>query len=65
MIIGLKISSSDFELSSFDMKVINGVVKRCAENCYRVLLDTMYENKDSSLYSRDPVIWNYLIRSRK
>ncbi|MFS0821510.1 LacI family DNA-binding transcriptional regulator [Bacillus sp. 1P02SD] len=55
MIIGLKMPTLDFELGSFDLKVINGVVRKCTENGYRVLLDRNFESENSSLYSRDPV----------
>lgn len=55
MIIGLKMPTLDTELSSFDLKVINGVVKKCTENGYRVLLDRVYEKEESTLFSRDPV----------
>jgi DNA-binding LacI/PurR family transcriptional regulator len=55
MIIGLKMPTLDTELSSFDLKVINGVVKKCTESGYRVLLDRVYENEESALFSRDPV----------
>ncbi|QKE72883.1 LacI family DNA-binding transcriptional regulator [Arthrobacter citreus] len=55
MIIGLKMPSLDAEFSSFDLKVLNGVVKKCTENGYRVLLDRMYENEEKLLFSRDPV----------
>ncbi|MFS0862124.1 LacI family DNA-binding transcriptional regulator [Fredinandcohnia sp. 179-A 10B2 NHS] len=55
MIIGLKMPTLDFELGSFDLKVINGVVKKCTEHGYRVLLDRIFEDEESSLYSRDPV----------
>lgn len=55
MIIGLKMPTIDTELSSFDLKVINGVVKKCTECGYRVLLDRVYENENSAIFSRDPV----------
>ncbi|MBO9128142.1 LacI family DNA-binding transcriptional regulator [Bacillus sp. 165] len=55
MIIGLKMPTLDMELSSFDLKVINGVVKKCSKSGYRVLLDKLYESDDSALFSRDPV----------
>ncbi|GIN69591.1 LacI family transcriptional regulator [Bacillus sp. J14TS2] len=55
MVIGLKMQTTDFELSGFDLKVINGVVKKCTENGYRVLLDRVFESEESALYSRDPV----------
>ncbi|MCM3718872.1 LacI family DNA-binding transcriptional regulator [Fictibacillus phosphorivorans] len=55
MIIGLKMPTLDTELSSFDLKVINGVVKKCTEIGYRVLLDRVYDGEDTALFSRDPV----------
>jgi DNA-binding LacI/PurR family transcriptional regulator len=56
MIIGLQMpTEKEYELSSFEMKVINGVVKKSAENGYRVLLDRMYESDDTAIFSRDPV----------
>ncbi|MBP1947884.1 LacI family DNA-binding transcriptional regulator [Virgibacillus litoralis] len=56
MTIALKMPiSSEFELSAFETKVINGVVKKCSEFGYRVLLDRFSENSNSPLYSNDPV----------
>ncbi|KAA0565781.1 LacI family transcriptional regulator [Bacillus sp. CH30_1T] len=54
MIIGLKMPTVDFKLSSFDMNVINGVVRKCTECGYKVLLDRV-NGLDEGLYSRDPV----------
>jgi len=55
MIIGLKMPTLDTELSGFDLKVINGVVKKCTEHGYRVLLDRLVEDEQTALFSRDPV----------
>ncbi|MGM0838464.1 MAG: LacI family DNA-binding transcriptional regulator [Bacillota bacterium] len=65
MIIGLKMQShEDYELSSFETKVIQGVVKKCSEHGYRLLLDRIYEDEDSLQYSKDPVDGVILLNPR-
>ncbi|WHZ57586.1 LacI family DNA-binding transcriptional regulator [Metabacillus hrfriensis] len=66
MIIGLKMPTvKDYELSSFETKVINGVVKKSSENGYRVLLDRIYEGDDQTNFSRDPVDGVILLNPRE
>ncbi|WP_078378727.1 LacI family DNA-binding transcriptional regulator [Sutcliffiella halmapala] len=65
MIIGLKMASiEDYELSSFETKVIQGVVKKCSEHGYRLLLDRIYEDEDSSHFSKEPVDGVILLNPR-
>lgn len=55
MIIGLKMPMREFELSSFENKVINGVVTQCTKHGYRVLLDRINDDMENDLMSKDPV----------
>jgi DNA-binding LacI/PurR family transcriptional regulator len=56
MIIGLKMPTyAEYELSSFETKIINSVVKKCSENGYRVLLDRIAEEDEMNFVSNDPV----------
>jgi DNA-binding LacI/PurR family transcriptional regulator len=65
MIIGLKMPTyAEFELSSFEMKVINSVVKKCSENGYRVLLDRIFEEEETNFASNDPVDGVILLNPR-
>ncbi|MGP4079269.1 LacI family DNA-binding transcriptional regulator [Pseudalkalibacillus sp. R45] len=64
MIIGLKMPTIDYELSSFETKIIDGVVKKCSEKSYRVLLDRIYENDEASFASHDPVDGVILLNPR-
>jgi DNA-binding LacI/PurR family transcriptional regulator len=66
MIVGLKMpQSKDAVLSSFEMQMINGVIKECSKHGYRVLLDTLPDSDDVSLLSRDPVDGVIMLNPRK
>lgn len=66
MIVGLKMpQSKDAALSSFEMQMINGVIKECSKHGYRTLLDTLPDSDDVSLVSRDPVDGVIMLNPRK
>ncbi|MGR3766020.1 LacI family DNA-binding transcriptional regulator [Rossellomorea sp. NS-SX7] len=65
MIIGLKMPTyTEYELSSFETKIINSVVKKCSENGYRVLLDRIVEEDEMNFVSNDPVDGVILLNPR-
>ncbi|MCJ8010273.1 LacI family transcriptional regulator [Paenibacillus sp. KQZ6P-2] len=66
MIAGLRIPlSSDGTMSAFDSQMINGVIKECSKQGYRVLLDTLPEQDDPTLFSQDPVDGIIMLNPRK
>lgn len=56
MIAGLKMPlSRDGSMSAFESQMINGVIKECSKQGYRVLLDTLPDQDDPTQFSIDPV----------
>lgn len=66
MSIGLKIPlPPDGTMTAFDTQLINGVIKECTKQSYRVVLDTLPEQEDPTLHSQDPVDGVILLNPRK
>lgn len=66
MSIGLKIPlPPDGTMTAFDTQMINGVIKECTKQGYRVVLDTLPEQEDPTMYSQDPVDGVILLNPRK
>lgn len=66
MSIGLKIPlPPDGTMTAFDTQLINGVIKECSMQGYRLVLDTLPEQEDPTLYSQDPVDGVILLNPRK
>lgn len=66
MSIGLKIPlPQDGTMTAFDTQMINGVIKECSKQGYRVVLDTLPEQEDPTLHSQDPVDGVILLNPRK
>lgn len=65
MIAGLKIPlSRDGSMSAFESQMINGVIKECSKQGYRVLLDTLPDQDDPTQFSIDPVDGVILLNPR-
>ena len=65
MSIGLKIPlPPDGTMTAFDTQLINGVIKECSKQGYRLVLDTC-EQDDPTMYSQDPVDGVILLNPRK
>lgn len=66
MSIGLKIPlPPDGTMTAFDTQLINGVIKECSKQGYRLVLDTLPEQDDPTMYSQDPVDGVILLNPRK
>ncbi|MDQ1909666.1 LacI family DNA-binding transcriptional regulator [Paenibacillus sp. GD4] len=66
MIAGLKMPlSRDGAMSAFESQMINGVIKECSKQGYRVLLDTLPEHDDPTQFSLDPVDGVIMLNPRK
>ncbi|MFC6232275.1 LacI family DNA-binding transcriptional regulator [Paenibacillus allorhizosphaerae] len=66
MIAGLKMPiSKDSNMSGFEIQMINGVMKECSKNGYRLLLDTLPEHDDPTQFSIDPVDGVIMLNPRK
>lgn len=66
MIAGLKMPvSKDSNMSGFEIQMINGVMKECSRNGYRLLLDTLPEHDDPTQFSIDPVDGVIMLNPRK
>lgn len=66
MIAGLKMPvSRDSSMSGFEVQMVNGVMKECSKQGYRVLLDTLPEHDDPTQFSSDPVDGVIMLNPRK
>jgi DNA-binding LacI/PurR family transcriptional regulator len=66
MIAGLKMPiSKDSAMSGFEIQMINGVIRECSKQGYRVLLDTLPEHDDPTQFSIDPVDGVIMLNPRK
>jgi DNA-binding LacI/PurR family transcriptional regulator len=66
MIAGLKMPiSKDSAMSGFEIQMINGVIRECSKQGYRVLLDTLPEHDDQTQFSIDPVDGVIMLNPRK
>lgn len=64
MTIGLKIPQyDDYEVSYFETKIINSIVRICSENGYKLLLDRFVED-EKEFFIRDPVDGIILLNPR-
>jgi DNA-binding LacI/PurR family transcriptional regulator len=66
MIAGLKMPiSKDSTMSGFEIQLLNGVIKECTRQGYRVLLDPLPEHEDPTQFSIDPVDGVIMLNPRK
>ncbi|SDN72157.1 transcriptional regulator, LacI family [Paenibacillus sp. yr247] len=66
MIVGLKMPiSKTGTMSQFEIQMLNGVIKECTKNGYRILLDTLPEHEDLTQFSSDPVDGVIMLNPRK
>lgn len=66
MIVGLKMPiSKDSNMSGFEIQMVNGVMKECSRQGYRLLLDTLPEHDDPTQFSIDPVDGVIMLNPRK
>ncbi|WP_246079066.1 LacI family DNA-binding transcriptional regulator [Paenibacillus piri] len=66
MIAGLKMPiSKDNTMSGFEIQLINGVIRECSKQGYRVLLDPLPEHDDPTQFSIDPVDGVIMLNPRR
>jgi DNA-binding LacI/PurR family transcriptional regulator len=66
MIAGLKMPiSKNSVMSGFEIQMINGVIRECSKQGYRLLLDTLPEHDDPTQFSIDPVDGVIMLNPRK
>ncbi|MFD0679876.1 MULTISPECIES: LacI family DNA-binding transcriptional regulator [unclassified Paenibacillus] len=66
MIVGLKMPiSKDSTMSGFEIQMINGVIRECSKQGYRVLLDSLPEHDDPTQFSIDPIDGVIMLNPRK
>ncbi|NOU94217.1 LacI family DNA-binding transcriptional regulator [Paenibacillus sp. LMG 31456] len=66
MIVGLKMPiSKESTMSGFEIQMINGVIRECSKQGYRVLLDSLPEHDDPTQFSIDPIDGVIMLNPRK